>query len=222
MVFVLGQVAVALPHEIALSGFHGLRLDKADVDKDLDALLDCLFVNLLAGAVAGDLLEDSFCDIGALLSKNVLGKHRHALFADELELVILQVVSIEIVKGTLEHLREDAVSSPDLDEVCEKSDALVWLYQRGNFSLEIVCHKALENLVNLRVVIIRVALVHNELVNFHVLLVRGHSHRVAPEEDKELFDVVDVDKLLALLNWYILYHSGTHGWQKLVDTNYDY
>ena len=113
-IIVDGQVPVALPHEEALLGPHGLGLDQAQIHVHLDALFDCLFVNGVACPIRLNLLQYCLSDHFPVLVKHALMEHGHALFTDQLELVVLEVVAIEVLKAAVHHLRVDHIVVPHL------------------------------------------------------------------------------------------------------------
>ena len=71
---------------------------------------------------------------------------------------------------------------------------------------EIVIDKLVKDVVDVFIVVIGVTLVDDHLVHLHVLLVRGHSLGLATEELQQFLNVVLVDKLLALLQRYFVFH----------------
>ena len=62
MVIINRQVAVTLPQKLAVFRAHGLWLNQAKIDIHLDALLDDLFVDLVASPVPLDLVNNGLCD----------------------------------------------------------------------------------------------------------------------------------------------------------------
>ena len=71
---------------------------------------------------------------------------------------------------------------------------------------EVLVDKFFEDLINLLIIIICVALVDDQLVNFHVLDICGDAIGLASQELQQLVDVILVDKILALIQRDILCH----------------
>ena len=71
---------------------------------------------------------------------------------------------------------------------------------------QVLVDKFLEDLVNLLIIIICVALVDDQLVYFHVLDICGDAIGLASQELEQFVDVILVDKILALIQWDILCH----------------
>lgn len=104
MIIVDRQVPITLPQENSIACLHWFWFDQAHIDKDLDALLDYLLSNGVTLAIMPDLLKNGRSDGAFSRLEDFVLEHRHAFLSNELELIVLQVVSIQVLKTAVHHL----------------------------------------------------------------------------------------------------------------------
>ena len=204
---VLSQVAVTLPNKETFFGAHGLGLYQSHVDKHLDTLLDHVLLDHFSFAVIRNLLQDCSCEVCLAFRKYCVIKERHAFLTNKLQLVIPEVVPIEILKGSVHHLGINAVILPHFDQVHKQLLALSSSNEGLHFSGEVLAHEVLKDRVDLLVVVVRVTLVNDELVDLHIFCVGCNTHGSTTQIIEQLADKVSVDELLAVRELYFFCHT---------------
>ena len=175
MIVVHVQGAVTLPNEESIICTHWLWLDETHVDENKNAFHDDFPVDSTTVALKLNLIENCLRNFFFSVIKDSFLKHGLTLLADQLQLVVLQVIPIEVLKASIHHLRVDDVAVPSLDQIVQELLSPFVSYQRSYLPLQVLLHEFFKDFIDLLVVVIGVALVNNDLVHFHVLLVRGNA-----------------------------------------------
>ena len=117
MVVIYVQGTITLPDKESILCTNRLRLDETHVNKNLYALHDDLSIDGTTAALSLDLVENCLSDPFFSVIKNRFLEHGLTLLADELKLVVLQVIPIQVLKTSIHHLRVNNVALPSLDQI---------------------------------------------------------------------------------------------------------
>ena len=108
--------------------------------------------------------------------------------------MVLDVISVQVVKHLVQQLHIHRVVVPDLHKRLQELElVLVKICKCVIFKMRVYCQHV--KLVQVQPVVELVALVHHNAVNAHVLLVGHNSRRLAIDEVSALLNVAVVNLL---------------------------